>query len=247
MRALVTGASGGIGRDIARYLSKKGIEIYAVGRNEERLLKLKEEIDCNILVSDLALREEAFELYEKLKDKEIDILVNNAGFGLFGDFESSDLSCELEMIDTNITALHILTKLFYKDFMKRNSGYILNVSSSAGFMAGPLLSTYYATKNYVLQLTKAIYEETRRKGKNVHISVFCPGPVDTGFGERANVRFSLKGISSKYAARYAVDKMFKNKLIIIPTMKMKCAIFLLRLVPHKIALKIAYKIQKSKE
>ena len=244
MKALITGASSGIGRDMARYLASKNIEIYAVGRNKDRLYELKNEINCKIFAFDLSKRSEVFALYEAVKKENIEILINNAGFGIFGKFEETELETELELIDTNITALHILTKRFYKDFSKRGSGYIMNVASSAGFMAGPLMSSYYASKNYVLQLTKAIYGEN--KEKNVHISVFCPGPVDTSFNERANVRFALSGISSKYAAKYAVDKMFKNKLIIIPSLKMRLGVFALRFVPQKTAIKIAYHIQKQK-
>lgn len=246
MKALITGAGSGIGRDMARCLSEKNIKIYAVGRNRGRLEALKKEIGCKIYICDLSDRNAVTELYEELKHEDIDILINNAGFGAFGRFETSSLETEIELIDTNITALHILTKLFYKDFMKRNSGYILNVASSAAFMAGPLLSSYYASKNYVLRLTEAIYEETRRLHKNVNISVFCPGPVDTNFNERADVKFAIKGISSEFAAKYAIDKMFRKKLIIVPTFKMKCGVFLLRFVPHRLMLKIAYRIQHKK-
>ena len=246
MKALITGASSGIGRDMAKYLSKKNIEVYAVGRNKERLNELKKAINCRIYECNLAEREEVFKLYHELKEENIDILINNAGFGIFGAFDETELKTELELIDTNITALHILTKCFYMDFAKRGSGYILNVAFSAGFMAGPLLSSYYASKNYVLQLTKAIYEENRRKKNNVRISVFCPGPVNTNFNDRAGVRFAMPGISSEYAAKYAIDNMFKNKLIIVPAFKMKIGVFALRLVSHKTALKIAFHIQKRK-
>lgn len=247
MKALITGASSGIGRDMAKYLSELGIEIYAVGRNRERLSELKESIGCRIFEYDLSHREEVFSLYDEVKGENIDILINNAGFGCFGEFEKTELETELELIDTDITALHILTKCFYRDYLKRGEGYILNVASSAAFMSGPLLSSYYAAKNYVFQLTKAVYEENRRKKNNIHISVFCPGPVDTRFNERANVKFAISGIKSEYAAKYAIDNMFRNKLIIVPTMKMKLGVFALRLISHKLALKIAYHIQKSKD
>ena len=246
MKALITGAGSGIGRDMARYLSEKGIEIYAVGRNREKLESLKNEIDCKIYICDLADRHAVMKLYEELKYENINIQINKAGFGAFGRLENISLEPELELIDTNITALHILTKLFYKDFMQRNSGYILNVASSAAFMAGPLLSSYYASKNYVLRLTEAIYEETRRRHKNVNISVFCPGPVDTNFNERANVKFAIKGISSEFAAKYAIDNMFRKKLIIVPTFKMRCGVFFLRFIPHRLMLRIAYHIQRKK-
>ena len=181
------------------------------------------------------------------KNDNIDILINNAGFGLFGEFTETDLNKELEMIDVNIKAVHILTKLFLKDMKKRNKGYILNVSSAASFQAGPLMATYYATKSYVTKLTLAIYEELRRDKSNVHISCLCPGPVNTNFNNVANVQFSMKSLSSEYVARYAINKMFQNKLIIIPGIKMKFTIFFNRLVSNKLAIKIVYKVQKKKE
>ena len=153
---------------------------------------------------------------------------------------------ELNMINVNITAVHILTKLFLKDFVKRDSGYILNVSSSAAFQAGPLMATYYGTKAYVLRLTTAIYEELRKLKSNVHVSVLCPGPVKTNFNNVANVKFEIKSTTSEYVSKYAIDKMFKNKLIIIPTFYMKVIIFFSRISPIKLALKMAYKIQNKK-
>ena len=127
-----------------------------------------------------------YKLYEKYSDKKIDIFINNAGFGLFGDFVQTDLDRELEMIKLNVVAYHVLTKLFLKKFVKEDRGYILNVCSSAGFLAGPKLATYYATKNYVLKLTMAIYEELRHEKSSVVISALCPGPVSTEFNKVAH-------------------------------------------------------------
>lgn len=150
------------------------------------------------------------------------------------------------MINVNIVATHILTKLFLKDFIKKDQGYILNVSSSAGFMPGPYLNTYYATKNYILKLTLALYEELKKQKSNVKVSVLCPGPVNTNFNNVAGGSFNVKGLSSEYVAKYALDQVFKNKLIIIPTFKMRMGIFLTRLIPIKLLLKITYIIQKNK-
>ena len=113
-------------------------------------------------------------------------------------------------------------------------------------MPGPHLATYYATKNYILKLTMAIYEELKEEKSNIHISALCPGPVDTEFNEVAKGKFSTKGVSSSYVARYAIDKMFRGKMIIIPTFKMKVFIFLSRLVPYKLLMKIVGNIQKVK-
>ena len=129
---------------------------------------------------------------------------------------------------------------------KRDSGYILNVASLAAFMPGPLMTTYYATKSYVFRLTTAIYEELRRDKSNVVISCLCPGPVETNFNNVADVTFSVKGMDSKFVAKYAIDNMFKKKLIIIPGTKMKMAAFFSRFLSTKRQAKITYNIQMKK-
>lgn len=248
MRALITGASSGIGKNMAYVLANKGIDLILVARNKDELLKIKANVKANVEVIELDLLKEknVFKLYEMCKDRNIDILINNAGFGLFGLFTETDLARELEMIDLNIKAYHILTKLFLKDFVEKDNGYILNVASSAGFMAGPRLSTYYATKNYVLKLTMAINEELRQSGSNVVVSALCPGPVNTNFNKVAHGEFSIKEASPKYVAEYAINKLFKKKMIIIPTFRIKLGIFLLRILPYRIQLIYCYHIQGKK-
>ncbi len=248
MRALITGASSGIGKNMAYVLANKGIDLILVARNKDELLKIKANVKVNVEVIELDLLKEknVFKLYEMCKDRNIDILINNAGFGLFGLFTETDLARELEMIDLNIKAYHILTKLFLKDFVEKDNGYILNVASSAGFMAGPRLSTYYATKNYVLKLTMAINEELRQSGSNVVVSALCPGPVNTNFNKVAHGEFSIKEASPKYVAEYAINKLFKKKMIIIPTFRIKLGIFLLRILPYRIQLIYCYHIQGKK-
>ena len=248
MKALITGASSGIGKNMAYVLANKGIDLILVARNKEEMLKIKENVKVNVLVIDLDLLKEknVFKLYEMCKDENIDILINNAGFGLFGIFNETDLTRELEMIDLNIKAYHILTKLFLKDFVEKDKGYILNVASSAGFMAGPRLSTYYATKNYVLKLTMAINEELRQSGSNVVVSALCPGPVNTNFNKVANGEFSIKEASPKFVAEYAIDKLFQKKMLIIPTLRIKLGIFLLRIIPYRLQLSFCYHIQGKK-
>lgn len=248
MKALITGASSGIGKDMAYYLASKGIDLILVARRKDKLEKIKKDLDVNVKIIPLDLNEEdnVELLYNEVSKEDIDILINNAGFGLYGKFYETDIDKEIQMINVNIKQLHYLTKMFLKDFVKKDSGYILNVASSAGFMSGPKLSTYYATKNYVCRLTEAIYEELRRDKSNVHISLLCPGPVDTEFNDVANCSFHTKAATSEYVAKYAIDNMFKNKLFIIPTFRMKFAIWASKFVPRKILLRITYNIQDKK-
>ena len=191
MKALITGASSGIGLAMANYLNEIGVDLILVSRNKEKLEDLTKnfQVNVHIIILDLSNLEKIKELYVLTKNEEIDILINNAGFGLFGEFTSTNLNQEMEMIDVNIKAVHLLTKLYLKDMVKRNSGYILNVASAAGFGPGPLMATYYATKAYVLNLTEAISYELKAKNKDVSISVLCPGPVKTNFNKVANVEF----------------------------------------------------------
>ena len=251
MKALITGASSGIGRDMAREFAKCKYDLILVGRNKDRLEELarelmkKENINAKIYSMDLSIRENAYSLFEQ--EKEIDVLINNAGFGLFGEFIKTDLNKELNMIDTNITALHILTKLYLKEMIKKNRGHILNVASIAGYMPGPLMATYYASKNYVVAFSRAIHKELKKIKSNVKISILCPGPVNTNFNNVANVKFSMKGLSSEYVAKYTVDKMLKGKLIIVPGFAIKAVRTCSEISPDAIKEEMAYHAQTKKE
>ena len=249
MVALITGASSGIGADMARILSDKGYDLILVARNKRKMEVLAKELKTNaeIIPMDISSTYNCTELYNLVKKKNIDVLVNNAGFGLFGEFCYTKLDKELDMIELNVKTVHTLTKLFLKDFVKKDKGYILNVASSAAFMPGPLMATYYATKAYVLHLTESINEELRRKKSNVFICALCPGPVSTNFNKVAGVSFNLESLESYDVAKYAVKQMFKKKVVIIPGLKIKMGVFALRLLPRSLVRKIAYKIQKNKE
>jgi len=250
LKALITGATSGIGLDMARYLAIQKCELILVARNKDKLEKIQELLPTKvtIVVADLSNEQKVKELYVIAKQENIDILINNAGFGDFGYLPDTDINKDLNMIDTNIKAVHILTKSVVKDMEKKDTDtYILNVSSSAGLMpGGPLMSTYYATKSYVRSLSEALYYEEKKKKTKVHVSVLCPGPVDTNFNNVAGVHFGVKPLKSTYVAKYAIDKMFDEKLLIIPGTKMKLAYFFSRFVSNKFLLRTAYNVQKKK-
>lgn len=248
MVALVTGASAGIGRDIARVLSKNGFDLVLVARREECLLELKNELhtQVDVFVADLSIESECHRLCEYASHRSFDIVVNNAGFGLFGPFTQTDLERELAMIDLNIRAVHILTKFFVKQFAEKNAGILLNVASSAAFFPGPYMATYYATKAYVLRLSQSVREELLQRKSKVQISVLCPGPVDTEFNGVANVRFGLKGLSSMSVATYAVDKMLRGKFVIVPGFTMKCARVCSKFLPEGFLARCTAHFQKKK-
>lgn len=246
MKALVTGASSGIGRDIARELSKKGYDLVIVARNKERLEELKQELKTKVEVIslDLSKKENCMKLHEEVKD--IDVLINNAGFGDFGKFVDTDIEKEIQMIELNITSVHLLTKLYLKDMVNKNQGRILNVASIAGFMPGPLMATYYATKNYIVKLSEAIREELKKQKSDVKISILCPGPVKTNFNNVANVKFELHSLTSEYVAKYAVKEMLKNKFYIVPGLTIKVLKVLSKITPTPILAKCTYQMQKRK-
>lgn len=249
MKALVTGASSGIGKEIARYLAKLGYDLILVARSTEKLYKLRDElsdVSVRVITLDLSREQDSLDLFEHLQDEKIDFLVNNAGFGAYGKFIEVPLEKELELIHTNVSAVHILTKLFLQGMVKRNSGHILNVGSAAGFLAGPTFSSYYASKNYVVRLTQAIHEELRRDNINVGVSVLCPGPVHTNFNDTANVKFCIRGLTPEYVAKYAVDNTLKGKMIITPGVEMKATKFLQHFVSEKTLTRISYNVQMKK-
>lgn len=249
MKALVTGASSGIGYEISKYLAKRGYDIIAVARNRQALENLKKEIETNVQIvcMDLSVVDNCVKLYENFKDENIDVLINNAGFGMYGNFDILDINKEIEMINVNILACDILTKLFLKDMKKKNAGYILNVGSIAGFMPGPLMSSYYASKSYVVKLTQAIRKELKKNKSGVSISVLCPGPVNTNFNNTAGVKFAVRPLSSEYVAKYAVDMLFKKKFVIVPGFTIKLARFFSKFTPDNILAEITYYIQTKKD
>ena len=271
MKALITGASSGIGKDMAKILNQKGYDLVLVARDIEKLEQTKKELEksvqneptiennkiekayknskkatnkIEIIQMDLSEEQNCIELANKVKD--IDILINNAGFGDCGKFSETDLNKDISMIKTNVIAYHILTKLYLKEMKKKNSGKILNVASIAGFMPGPLMATYYATKNYIVRLSEAIREELKKEKSKVQISILCPGPVETNFNKVANVKFSLREANSMQVAKYAIKKLEKGKFYIVPGIDVKLARFGAKIAPSNFVAKITYKVQKRK-
>ena len=248
MKALITGASSGIGKDMARILAQKNYELVLVARDIKKLEETKNELEkitkVEIISTDLSNEENCKELYKKVQN--IDILINNAGFGDCGNFTKTSLEKDLNMIKTNIIAYHILTKLYLTDMKAKNQGKILNVASIAGFMPGPLMATYYATKNYVVRLSEAIREELKKEKSNVQISILCPGPVETNFNKVANVKFNLREANSMNVAKYAIKKLEKGKFYIVPGIDIKIAKIGAKIIPTNIIAKFAYMAQKKK-
>ena len=245
-KALITGASSGIGECISRILSDMGYETILVARRGDRLGALSASLKTKntVHVADLCDMDSVKELCEKYND--IDILVNNAGFGVYGEFCETDFEKENRMIDVNIRALHYLMKA-YLPIMKERGGKILNVASVAAFFTGPLLSSYYASKAYVLRLSNAVREELRRQKAPVTITVLCPGPVSTEFDSVAGSDLGRAAVSAEYVARLAVRGLMKGKRTVFPSFPIKCAFILSRLCPETISTKILYRIQKAKK
>ncbi|HEQ98622.1 MAG TPA: SDR family oxidoreductase [candidate division Zixibacteria bacterium] len=246
---LVTGASSGIGREFCRLFARDGYDIVMVARDEARMKKLEVEIQgryankVRILPFDLAQPGSPQKIYDSLKadDIRIDILVNNAGFGQWGRFQETEPQRLYDMIEVNITALTKLTRLFLPEMIERGSGKILNVASSAGFVAGPYCATYYASKAYVIHLSEAIAEEV--DGSGVTVTVLCPGPVRTEFFKRSEAAGTrLEGMFPQEAdkvARIGYKALMKGRRTVIPSWFYKALVFSIRLAPRKLATKIA--------
>lgn len=250
--AVVTGASSGIGACFARRLAQEGYALVLVARRRERLTKLAQELEKNgthvvIETADLAHKEECFRLMSALGDKKISVFINNAGFGDCGRFTETSLDKDLDMIDVNVRAVHILTKLVLRKMKRQGGGYLLNVASSAGLIpAGPYMATYYATKAYVASMTRAAARELKEEGSPVYVGALCPGPVDTEFNFVANVEFALPGITPEYCADYAIRQMKRRKVVIVPTLTLKAATTLGRFIPQSAYIAIAGHQQKKK-
>ena len=247
--ALITGASSGIGLELARIFARNQCDLILVARESDRLRQAAATLKARVIARDLADPQSAQAIYDELASTRIDYLVNNAGFGLGGPFYSTDRQTELDMIQVNVTSLVDLTKLFLPAMVARKSGRILNVASTAAFQPGPLMAIYYASKAFVLSFSEAIAEELN--GSGVTVTALCPGPTASDFQRRAGLDhiklFKNKSLtmSSEEVADIGYRGMMQGKVLVIPGIMNKLGVQLLRLGPRAIVRKAAKKLQES--
>jgi uncharacterized protein len=243
--ALVTGASGGIGEELARLLAAGGANLVLVARSADRLAALGEElsrthaVNASVLAQDLSAPDAVDDIAGELAARQlsIDILVNNAGFGVYGPFATTPADEEARMLQVNVVALTMLTKRLLPAMIERRHGRVLNVASTAAFQPGPLMAVYYASKAYVLSLSEALSNET--SGTGVTVTCLCPGPTETGFQDRARLRESrlfsaLSVASATDVARAGYDGMMAGRAIVIPGLVNKIGVQALRVAPRAV-------------
>lgn len=247
MYALITGASSGLGKEMAYILARNNYNLVLVARRKSLLENLKSELEntgVNVIVKDMDLGDvkNCFQIFEDLKDIKIDLLINNAGFGNVGYFQEANLATELEMIDLNIKAIQILTKLYINIY---DDGTIVNISSLAAYLPTPFHATYSATKSYISSFSRAVNFELKKQRKNVRVLTVAPGPVRTNFNKVANAKTS-RGMDSTKCANIIYRGIKKRKELIIPGFSMKLIYFINHFIPTGLQMKIAHKIQSKK-
>lgn len=255
--ALITGASSGIGLELAKIHAKNSDNLVLVARSEQKLKDLATELEgkfniqVEVIAKDLSKLDSAKAVFDSVKSKDIkiDYLINNAGFGDYGHFSETDWEKENNMIQLNITALTQLTKLFLPEMIERKRGKIMNVASVASFLPGPLMAVYYATKAYVLNFSEALNNEV--KPHNISVTALCPGPTISGFQSSANLGDSKlfskgKFPTSKEVSEYGYKAMMKGKAVAIHGASNKFMVFLLRFTPRSWIVKIVRRMQEKK-
>lgn len=253
--ALITGASSGIGKELAKIHAEKGGDLVIVARSEDKLNKLKSELEdtyntnVRVIAKDLTDSNAPKEIYDELKSENIsiDYLINNAGFGGLGRFDKRDLQTDLNMIQLNISALTALSHHFLEDFVARNEGKILNVSSTASFMPGPFQAVYYATKAYVTFFSNAIAEELHNT--NITVTNLMPGATETEFASTSGMdktELFAKTASARSVAEAGYNGMLKGKLDVISglTFSQKIMMKMIPFMPKKMVLKQIRKMQE---
>lgn len=253
--ALVTGASGGIGLELARSLARQGFDLVLVARRKDELDKLAKElaadhgVDTTVIATDLGTLDAPEKLFASLKGTPIDVLVNNAGFGTYGKFWEIENTRDLQQIQLNVAALVNLTKLFVKPMVERKRGRILNVASTAAFQPGPLMAVYYATKAFVLSFSEAI--ATELAGTGVTVTALCPGPTESGFQASAKMQESglfksLPVADSKSVAEAGIAGLLKGKVIVVPGLVNKIGIQANRLTPRAVVRRLVKRMQSRR-
>lgn len=252
---LITGASSGIGLELARQFAKSGSDLILVARREHRLNEVASELSDNhgvyvtVIAKDLSVPEAPGVLFNELKESgiEVDVLVNNAGFGAIGPFSEIDENILQDMLNVNLVSPTILSRLFLPEMVKRNRGGILNVGSLAGFQPGPNAATYYATKAFVLSLSEALHDEL--KNSSVKVTCLCPGPVATEFGRQSGMEdanlFRMGTMNAESVAREGYEGFMRGKIVVIPGLMAKSVPVLERFIPRSIARKIAHMLNRS--
>ncbi|MBR3363752.1 MAG: SDR family oxidoreductase [Solobacterium sp.] len=245
--ALITGGSEGIGLELAKCFARDGTDLILTARDMEKLQKAKQlledtfAVDVTVIGKDLSLPHSAAELYEELKHRKIDYVINNAGLGTADAAWRIPPEQDEAMINVNITAVTVLTSLFLRDMLERNSGTIMNVASTGAFLPGPYIASYYASKAYVLRYTEAVAEEVR--GSGVHVCCLCPGPAATSFYRKSRQSIPAFAMKAEDCAVYAYEKMKSGQTVIIPGMINRLS----RLVPKKPAMYFVKKMKKKKD
>ncbi|MDT5270976.1 MAG: uncharacterized protein QOH49_3162 [Acidobacteriota bacterium] len=256
MTALVTGASGGIGEELARLFAADGHDLVLVARSGDKLARLAEELKekhgvaARVLAADLARPEAPREIFEELSagGVTVDALVNNAGFGTYGLFAETDLKSELELLQVNVVALTHLSKLFLPGMIARRRGYLMNVASTAAFQPGPLMAVYYASKAYVLSLSEALANEC--EGRGVRVSALCPGPTETGFVAAAGMGdsklFDRAVMDARTVALDGYRGLLAGKTIVIPGLRNNLLARSIGLFPRGLVTKVVRGIQEKR-
>ncbi|MDT7688906.1 MAG: uncharacterized protein QOJ70_3817 [Acidobacteriota bacterium] len=256
MMALVTGASGGIGEEMARLFAADGHDLILVARSRDKLSRLASELQdghgvaAHVLAADLSRAESPREIFEEVRGAgiHVDALINNAGFGSYGLFAETDLKSELELLQVNIVALTHLTKLFLPSMIERRRGYVCNVASTAAFQPGPLMAVYYASKAYVLSFSEALANEC--EGMGVRVSALCPGPTETGFVAAAGMQdsklFDRGAMTAREVAEAGYRGMLAGKTIVIPGLRNAFVARAVGMMPRGMVTKVVRGIQEKR-
>ena len=257
MTALVTGASGGIGEELARLFAADGHDLVLVARSRDRLARLAAELEdghgvaARVVAADLARQQAPEEVFGELTGAGVvvDALVNNAGFGTYGLFAETDLGAELDLLQVNVVALTHLSKLFLPGMLARGRGYVLNVASTAAFQPGPLMAVYYASKAYVLSFSEALANECG--GTGVLVSALCPGPTETGFVAAAGMGdsklFDRAVMSARDVAEAGYRGLLAGRAVVIPGLRNNLLARTVGLFPRGLVTKVVRGIQEKRK